>query len=123
MTQENRSYTKLEAWMESRTLVSLVYDLVEKFPEEEKWGLISQIRRSVVSVPSNIAEGTGRQHSKETVQFLYIARGSLYEIETQLFLAFDQKYVGKKDLDNVLEKITSCKRLIQGYINYLKKKN
>ncbi len=109
--------------MESRTLVSLVYDLVEKFPEEEKWGLISQIRRSVVSVPSNIAEGTGRQHSKETVQFLYIARGSLYEIETQLFLAFDQKYVGKKDLDNVLEKITSCKRLIQGYINYLKKKN
>lgn len=83
--------------------------------------MTSQIRRAAISVPSNIAEGIGRQYNKERIQFLYISRGSLYEIETQMFLAIDQKYVPQEDLAPVFDQITSCKKLVQGYINYLKK--
>ena len=72
----------------SRELVKKVYLLIKKIPKEEIYGLTNQIRRSVVSVPSNIAEGIGRQSNKETIHFLYIAKGSLQEVETQLYLSF-----------------------------------
>jgi len=118
---ENRDYTDLDVWKESRKLVSMIYVLVVKFPEDERFALTSQLKRAAVSVPSNIAEGVGRQHNKEKIQFLYISRGSLYEIETQLFLALDQGFVSKKELEGIFAQLTSCKKLIQGYINYLKK--
>jgi four helix bundle protein len=82
------NYTDLDVWKYSRELVKKVYLLIKKIPKEEIYGLTNQIRRSVVSVPSNIAEGIGRQSNKETIHFLYIAKGSLQEVETQLYLSF-----------------------------------
>ncbi len=79
-----RKYRKLEVWNLGITLVKEVYRLTKAFPENEKFGLVSQLRRSAVSIPSNIAEGFGRNSDKEFYRFLSIARGSLYEVETQL---------------------------------------
>lgn len=120
MGNENRQFYDLDVWKEARKLVSVIYDLSRLFPDEEKYALTSQIRRAAISVPSNIAEGIGRQHITERIQYMYISRGSLYEIETQLFLALDQNYIVQQDLDTLITQITSCKKLIQGYINYLK---
>ncbi|AOW20601.1 four helix bundle protein [Urechidicola croceus] len=116
------NYTELDIWKESRELVKLIYQSTKSFPQEEIYGLISQIRRSSVSVPSNIAEGCGRQSSKETIQFLFISRGSLYELETQVYLSLDLEYIKKEDFNILIEKITSCKKLINGFINYYKNK-
>ncbi len=115
-------YTELDVWISSRELVKLVYELTNSYPKDELYSLTNQIRRSVVSIPSNIAEGCGRQSSKETIQFLFISRGSLYELETQLYLSKDLDYISKQELDKVLNKIISCKKLINGFINYYKSK-
>ena len=115
------NYTDLEVWKYSRGLVKLVYILTKSFPKEETYGLTNQIRRSVVSVPSNIAEGIGRQSNKETIHFLYIAKGSLQEVETQLYLSFDLEYISEEELKNILEKVISSKKLLNGFINYYKK--
>jgi four helix bundle protein len=82
------NYTELEVWKYARGLVKLFYLLTKSFPKEEIYGLINYIRRNVVSVPSNIVEGIGRQSNKETIRFLYVAKGSLQEVETQLYLSF-----------------------------------
>lgn len=91
-----KNYTDLEIWIETRRLVNEIYQLTKSFPKEEVYGITNQIRRSSISVSSNITEGCGRQSSKETIHFLYIARGSLYELETQLYLSSDQNYISKK---------------------------
>ncbi|WP_333694729.1 four helix bundle protein [Flavobacterium sp.] len=114
-------YTKLEVWIVSRKLANLVYTVTKNFPKEELFSLINQIRRCAVSVPSNIAEGCGRQTSKETIHFLHISRGSLYELETQIYLSLDQNYLSTNDFEDVLQQIQICKRLINGFINYYKK--
>lgn len=114
-------YTKLEVWIESRKLANLVYTVTKNFPKEELFSLINQIRRCAVSVLSNIAEGYGRQTSKETIHFLHISRGSLYEFETQIYLSLDQNYLSTNDFEDVLQQIQICKRLINGFINYYKK--
>lgn len=116
-----RSYTELEVWKYSRELVKQVYLLTKSFPMEELYALTSQIRRSSISVPSNIAEGIGRQSNKETIHFLYIAKGSLQEVETQLYLSYDLEYISEKELKEILEKVISNKKLLNGFINYYKK--
>lgn len=83
------SYRDLDVWQQSRLLVKNIYQLTKIFPKEEQFGLTNQLRRAAISVPSNIAEGCGRNHFKDSVQFFFISRGSLYEIETQLVLATD----------------------------------
>jgi len=113
-----KQYTDLDVWLKARELASLCYEVTKSFPKEEIFGLISQIRRSAVSVPSNIAEGCGRNSSRDTIQFLFISRGSLYELETQLFISFDLKYLNNEQLDMVVNKITECKKLVNGFINY-----
>lgn len=95
-------YYELDVWKKSRELVNKVYELTKKFPKEEIYGLTNQIRRCAVSVPSNIAEGCGRQHTNDSIQFFYIARESLYELETQLFLSVDQNYINNEDVNNIL---------------------
>jgi four helix bundle protein len=117
-----KSYTELEVWIKSRELVKLVYQLTKSFPKEEIYGLTNQIRRSAVSIPSNIAEGVGRQSVKETLHFLHIAKGSLNELETQLFLSFDVGYISEKEIKNIFETLISCKKLLNGFINYFKTK-
>tara|TARA_R110000868_G_C10426759_1_gene723891 strand:- start:117 stop:464 length:348 start_codon:yes stop_codon:yes gene_type:complete len=112
-------YKDLDIWVQARVLVKTVYVLTKFFPKDEQFSLTSQVRRCVISVPSNIAEGCGRQSNKETIHFLHIARGSLYELETQLILAGDLNYIS--DIDNVLKEIERVKKLLNGFINYHKK--
>ena len=94
-----KSYTELEVWIESRKLVNEVYLLTKEFPVSENFGITNQIRRCAVSIPSNIAEGCGRSSAKDTIRFLHIARGSLYELETQLYLSLDQEYIKEDELN------------------------
>ena len=114
-------YIELDVWKHARGLVKSVYLLTKAFPKEELYGLSNQIRRSSVSVPSNIAEGIGRKSNKETIQFLFIAKGSLNEVETQLYLSFDLEYISDEELKEILEKLISCRKLLNGFINYYKK--
>ncbi len=117
-----KDYTSLNVWKDSKSLVTSVYKLTQKFPNTEIYGLVSQIRRCAVSVPSNIAEGCGRNHAKDSIQFFYISRGSLYELETQLHISLDLDYISQEELTNVLNQITVCKKLLNGFINYFKTK-
>lgn len=116
-----KSYINLDVWIEARKLVKMVYTSCKDFPSEELYGLSSQIKRSVISVPSNIAEGCGRRSDKETAQFLYISRGSLFELETQVYLSNDLGYITEEELKKLLEQIVICKKLLSGFIKYLKK--
>lgn len=102
-------YTDLDVWKESRKLVKMVYDVTKAFPKEEIYGLTNQLRRSSCSIPSNIAEGCGRRTPNDTMRFLHIARGSLYELETQLYLSLDQEYLTEKELDPIREHLILCK--------------
>ncbi|MFA6275767.1 MAG: four helix bundle protein [Pedobacter sp.] len=112
-------YTELEVWKKARAFASHIYLLTSKFPKEEIYGLTSQIRRCAISVPSNIAEGSGRQHAKETIQFLTIARGSLYELETQLYISKDISIISNEQLDSCITEIETLGKLINGYIRYI----
>lgn len=115
-------YKELDVWKESKELVKLIYSLTNSLPSSEQFGLILQIRRSAISVPSNIAEGVGRNHSKDTIQFLYIARGSLYELETQLVISKELFSLEENEFDVIWNKIQNCKMLINGFISYYQKK-
>ena len=119
---DNKSYTQLEVWKKSRELSKEIYILTQLFPKEELYSLTSQIRRASISIPSNIAEGIGRNSNKETLQFLHFSRGSIYEVETQVYLAFDLGYITQDHLNNILLKIEECRRLLHGFINYHKNK-
>jgi four helix bundle protein len=107
-----RGHYKLEAWKLSRKLVTEVYKLTKRFPKEEMFGLTAQIRRSAVSVPSNIAEGAARSGPREFAQFLNVARGSLSELETQLLIAVDLGYLKEGDL--VFATVDRGSRLVTG---------
>jgi len=113
-----KSYIELDVWKKARELASICYEITKSFPKEELFGLSSQMRRSAVSIPSNIAEGCGRNTSKDTIQFLFIARGSTYELETQFYIANDLKYIDGVQLTKVIDLITECKKLLNGFINY-----
>lgn len=114
----DKSYTDLAVWTKSRAFAKLVYELIRAFPKDEAFGLTNQLRRAAVSVPSNIAEGCGRQHSPDTIRFLFIARGSLFELETQLYVAHDLAYLSPEQLHAALIQLTDCKKLLQGFIRY-----
>src|SRR5258708_29111896 len=113
-----KTYKELDVWIKSRILVKEIYATTMSFPKEELYGLTSQIRRSAVSVPSNIAEGYGRQYKKETIHFLHIARGSIYELETQLYVAFDLKFIPEQRFNELIVLIEECRKLLIGLINY-----
>ncbi|HRJ30691.1 MAG TPA: four helix bundle protein, partial [Cyclobacteriaceae bacterium] len=91
------SYKDLDVWQQTRLLVKSVYELTRKFPKDEQFGLTTQSRRAAVSVPSNIAEGCGRNHFRDSTQFFFIARASLYELETQLIVAGDLGYITEQE--------------------------
>ena len=99
----NTAYRNLDVYKESKKLVLEVYALIKKFPSEERFAMCDQLRRSVTSVPSNIAEGFGRISPKEQVHFIEIAYGSLMEVETQLDIAADLAYISKTEFDNISE--------------------
>ena len=115
-----KSHKDLEVWKESMNLVVDIYELTKTFPAEEKFGLTSQIRRSAISIPSNIAEGAGRKGTKELLQFLYIALGSLAELETQIEIAQRIKYI--QTTEHYFGKIYLIRTMISNLIKSLKDK-
>ena len=98
-------YKELKIWQEAMNLVQSVYQMTQGFPSDEKYGLSSQIRRSAVSIPSNIAEGAGRSSNKDFARFLAIAMGSAFELETQLELSCRLSMVSKEKLSEIEQKI------------------
>ncbi len=115
------NFLNLEVWKRSRALVKDIYQATETFPSEEKFGLISQLRRSAVSVPSNIAEGCGRGTTPQFVHFLDIAIGSLCELETQIYLSYDLAFIKKEVMTNLLEEITIIRKMTLRFRASLKK--
>ncbi|PKN75795.1 MAG: four helix bundle protein [Candidatus Cloacimonetes bacterium HGW-Cloacimonetes-2] len=111
------TYRDLDVWKLSLHFVSDVYKLTANFPKHEVYGLSSQLQRAAVSIPSNIAEGSGRKSTKEFVQFLYIAKGSLLEIETQLEIAKILNYI--EEIGVNLETIKRLRSMLNGLINKL----
>ncbi|MBO3699116.1 four helix bundle protein [Roseivirga sp. E12] len=111
-----RPHKKLEAWKEAMRLTSSIYECVGQFPDSEKFGLISQMKRASISIPSNIAEGAARQTKKEFKQFLFIARGSLSELDTQLELSLNLKLITKDSFDEILEKIDKVNAMLNGLL-------
>lgn len=117
--EENRkikTFTDLKVWREGHNLVILVYRITKKFPKEEPYSLIDQMRRSVSSVTSNVAEGFGRQGYKEKIQFYYLAQGSLAELKNQILIAKDIGYLDKEDMKVLIESANNTHKLLQGLI-------
>lgn len=113
-----KSYKELIVWQKSILLVKEIYEFTDLFPSEEKFGLVSQMRRAAVSVPSNIAEGWGRLSKKNYIQFLRIARGSLYELETQIIISVELKFNDNSEtVENLLVEIS---KMLNAMIKNLK---
>lgn len=112
-------YENLDVWKKSIELVTDVYRLVKLLPKEETYALSDQIRRSAVSVPSNIAEGSSRNSKKEFIQFLYISLGSLCELETQLLIAKNIGYIS--NIDSIKNETSSIKKMLNALITSIKK--
>jgi four helix bundle protein len=112
--QKSRSYRDLEVWKLSIEFVKEIYLITEKFPKSETYGLTNQIRRAAVSIPSNIAEGQGRNSSKEFRQFLGIALGSVAETETQLLIAKEINFLRSYELEPLLVTVDRIRKMIKG---------
>ena len=117
----NRSHHRLEAWKRAIQLVKTVYTTTSDFPKPELYGLASQMRRAAVSIPSNIAEGAARESTAEFLRFLYIARGSLSELETQVLIAHDLGYL--EDTDPLLNELGRVSAPLSGLIRSLKNRS
>jgi four helix bundle protein len=111
-----RSYRELIIWQKSMSLVTAVYRATEKFPRQEVFGLVSQMRRCAVSVPSNIAEGYGRYAEKELARFLHVSIGSLYELQTQLEIARNLEFVGQEQYEELNESTREVDRLMSSFL-------
>ena len=114
------NHKDLAVWKESMKLVKEVYGLLKDFPPYEQFGICSQMRRSAVSIPSNIAEGAGRNNNKELLRFCLISQGSLSELETQLLISAELDYISSNN--DIFDQITTVRKILSGYINYLKTK-
>ena len=112
-------YKKLNVWKESIELVKKIYQVTTSFPSDERYGLVSQLRRASVSIPSNIAEGNSRSSDKDYKRFIEIAYGSALELETQLIISVELKYLDKND--SIFQKLEKVKKLLSGFMKYLKR--
>ena len=115
-----KSFKDLTVWQKSMDVVVSVYKLAKMLPKDETYALSDQLRRAVVSIPSNIAEGSGRNSTKEYIQFLYIALGSACEVETQIIIAQRIGYL--KDIEEDIKNINEIKKMLNGLISSLKRK-
>lgn len=114
-------FTDLIVWQEGHKLVLLIYKITKNFPKEEIYSLTDQLRRAVVSITSNIAEGFGRQGYKEKIQFYYLAKGSLVEVKNQILVAKDLKYISQDSFYNINGQLTIVQKLLQGLIKSTKR--
>ena len=118
---KSRSFRDLDVWKLSIEIVKNIYQITNKFPNSEIYGLTSQLRRSAISIPSNIAEGQGRNSSKEFRQFLGIALGSLAELETQLIIAKEIEYLTGENLIPLLTDLDVIRKMIKALASSLKR--
>ena len=108
------NFKELKVWKAGIEICKAIFELTRSFPNEEKFGLISQMTRSAVSIPSNIAEGCGRKSNKELYQFLNIALGSLFELETQIIIAKEFKYITIEKAESICDMIIETQKMISG---------
>ena len=114
-----KSYRDLIVWQKSVDLVTEVYKILRSFPEEEKFGLTSQLKRSCISIPSNIAEGYGRKYIKDYVRFLQTSRGSLFEMQTQFQISINLGFTTKKQINTILETSIEIEKMLNALIKKL----
>lgn len=114
MIEKKYEYKKLDVYKESKNLVKMVYGLIEKFPKVETYALCDQLRRAVISVPSNIAEGSGRTSAKDQAHFFEMAFGSLMEVSCQMDIACDLGYIEPLELNQVEELIRKIAAMLSG---------
>ena len=117
-----KAFRELIVWRKSMDFVTEVYKASKQFPKDENFGLIAQIRRSAVSIPSNISEGYGREGLNDYLRFLNIAMASLFELQTQLEIAFNLEYINKEKFDNLYELSREIERMLSSFIRSLKSK-
>jgi four helix bundle protein len=118
MENNYKKYIELNVWIEARKLTADIYALTTNFPIEEQYGLSNQMRRCAVPIPSNIAEGCRKNYKKDRLQFFYISRGSLYELETQLYLSKDLRFISVVQLEELLINLETVCKLLNGFIRY-----
>jgi four helix bundle protein len=114
------NFKELKVWQESMKLAKEVFTVTKEFPIEEKFGLTSQIRRAIISIPSNIAEGTSRSSDKEFSRFLEIGLGSSFELETQLILSSDFEYLSQAHSSDLITSVNNVQRMLFGLKNKIK---
>lgn len=119
MYKKIKSFTDLIAWQEAHKLVLMIYKITKNFPKEEMYALSDQIKRASVSISSNIAEGFSRKTSKDKRHFYYQALGSLTEVQNQLIIAKDVKFIDRKCFDTVAQQTISVSKLTNSLIKYL----
>ena len=114
-------FKELEIWKRSRLFCLEIYKITSQFPESEKFGLTNQLRRASVSIPSNIAEGSSRSSNKDFERFLQITLGSAYEIETQLLIAYDLKFIDNEELEILSQNLESIIKMTSKFKSTLNK--
>jgi four helix bundle protein len=112
MNQGTQSYKDLVVWQKAIALAKRIYEMTRSFPTEEKFGLVSQMRRAAVSIPSNIAEGQARHTTGEFIQFISHAEGSVAELDTQIILSVELNFSAKKDVIAAYELIDEIRRML-----------
>ena len=118
-----KTHKDLTVWNDAIAAVTSLYKVTETFPESEKFGLINQIRRCAVSIPSNIAEGAARTSDKEFAHCLSIALGSLAELETQLIIALNLNFINQEKFDNLINQLTNIRKMTLGLRNKIRNPN
>jgi four helix bundle protein len=117
-----KSFEDLQCWQACREVRIFVSELVKSYPKEERFSIVDNIKRAARSTTQNIAEGFGRFHYKENMQFCRVSRGSLYELIDDLITSIDEGFINKEDYELGRAKISSAMALLNGYINYLNRK-
>ena len=120
-TVMKHNFKNLDIWQRSRQFVKEIYLITKSFPSEERYGLISQIRKAAVSMPSNIAEGCGRSTKPQLIHFLDIAIASSCEVETQLYLSYDLEYVNQSEMKRLTDEVTQIRRMTIRFQNTQRK--
>jgi four helix bundle protein len=120
MNNTIRTHRDLLVWQKSMVLVTEIYRKSQRFPVQEQYGLTSQIRRAAISIPSNIAEGFGRQSTGDYLRFLNIAVGSLFEVQTQIEIALNLQFINQSDFEEIFEKSREIDRMLSSLIQKLK---
>ncbi|MDO6739073.1 four helix bundle protein [Wenyingzhuangia sp. 2_MG-2023] len=116
------NFKELNVWKESKNFSVKVYKITKIFPSSELYGLTSQLNRATVSIPSNIAEGSGRETNKDFSRFINIALGSSFEVETQLIIAFELEFINKSDFDILIDKLNQIQKMLHSFNKYIKSK-